>query len=106
MDRQPGDIEMDPALRMRYVEQESLDEFCLRIASEAFPDDPIRQTDLAQRQDFIEAARPAWREGLDPDTNIEEILYLQGLVDPSSRIAVIDQVHAAFRNAWKDVLGR
>lgn len=87
MERLPKHLEQDSRLRAEFIEQTSWDEwaavhapFVLHPDGKRIIEEHLQSVGLdATYEDALSAAIAAWEHELDPETNIDEVYYLQGL---------------------------
>lgn len=105
MDRTPEHLTEDPLLRVRFVSQQSWDEwasehapfFLVPEARELVEAEMQRQGLSATYEDALAVATEEWQSTLDPETNISELLYLQGRTH-TQRSQIIEQQHRELLN--------
>lgn len=75
--------------------------FFLRPDARVLVERGLNENGMAQQgviyEDVLAVEIDSWRATLDPQTNIDETLYLQGY-DYTQRIQMIEQMHAEFRD--------
>ena len=107
MERKSSDIEADPHLRPGFYNQVSLDEFIEHITIKLETTEDLSETQIrlrsamrvASEEAIRVALRPHWQARLNPQTNMTELLYLQGYTDITARTAVLDQHYAELNEA-------
>lgn len=101
MERQPDHLVTDPNLRRPFVNQQSLDEYmddALEALRQTQPDNTYL-TDQDRKTEVGYALAAKWANTLDPDTSVNEWLYLAGYVDPVTRKSKLEEIPAGLRYA-------
>jgi len=112
MDRTPEHLLEDPTLRTDFVAQTSWDEWAAQNAPFFLHSEAREMVEFHMREmginatydDALAVAYENWIATLDTETNVDEVLYLQGY-DRTVRLRIVDTMHAAFlRRAVKEGL--
>ena len=101
MDRKPEHLVEDPFLRANFIEQQSWDEWALENApfflhpsAKDMVEAELKAQGIdATYEDAIAVALAEWKSTLLKETNVTEVLYLQGLTH-EQRQHTIEQQHA------------
>ncbi len=101
MDRKPEHLAEDSLLRPDYVVQTSWDEwaavntpFFLHPLGREMVEAQMRSMGMdANYEDTFAVAIKLWMDTIDPETNMAELLYLQGF-NRTERLRIIDVQHA------------
>jgi len=102
MERTPEHLDEDPSLRKSIVDQVSLDEFLAARAPVLLLPNAreIVEAGLAAKgvdrtfEEVVKLITDEWLDSLDADTQMNEVLYLQGHVSRINRLAASDQLQS------------